>query len=144
MGRFRHSFGSRRAAISAFVLYALFLQGFFAAAAKTEALSFPFGSICSPAQSGTQIPGSGQNNHGFCCVLACAACGCAYLASESGDFLAAERLASLLVWLPESKLSSLRTHRIYLGARGPRRLIFDHLFPRIFRHWPSIVAVVPD
>ena len=134
MGRFRHSFGSRRAAISAFALYALFLQGFFAAAAQAEALNFPFGSICAPAQSGTQLPGSGQNNNGFCCILACAACGCAYLASESGD----SPRASCLRWSGCRKASFRVSGRTeFILARAARRLIFDHLFPRIFRHWPS-------
>lgn len=119
MGRFRHRFVSRRTAISAVALYALFLQGFFAAAAEAEAQNFPLGAICSPAQLGTQIPSHGQNKHGLCCILACAACGCAYLASESGDFGVAERLVAPTVFSPETRLSIVRPFNIYLGARGP-------------------------
>jgi hypothetical protein len=121
MGRFHHSFGSTRTAIGAFALYVLFLQGFFAAAAQAEALNFPLGTICSPTQSGTQIPGNGQHKHGLCCVLACAACGCAYLASDPGDFVAVGRLVSPAVFLPETELFPGRPYNIYLGARGPPR-----------------------
>jgi len=119
MSRFRHTFVSRRAAISAFALYALFLHGFFAAAAEVEALNFPLGAICSPAQLGTQIPGNGSNKHGLCCILACTACGYTYLVSESGDFVADERLVAPIVFLPVARLSTVRPFNIYLGARGP-------------------------
>ena len=118
MGRFCRSFDGRRAAISAVALYALFLQGFFAAAAQAEALNFPLGSICTSA-SGTSAPQKSHSGHAFCCILACAACDCAYLASEEGDFASAERLVSAAVFLPESALSGLQPYKFYLGARGP-------------------------
>jgi hypothetical protein len=118
MSRFRRSFGSNRAAISAVALYALFLHGFFAAAAQAQALNFPLGSICSSV-SGTPAPQNSHNGHGLCCILVCAACGCAYLASEGEDFASAERLVSAAIFLPESALSGLQPYKFYLGARGP-------------------------
>lgn len=119
MGRFRHSSGSPRAAISVIALYALFLQGFLAAAAQASAFEAVGSAVCVAPAPGEQSPNGTGHHHGLCCILACAACGCAYLASETSEFVASERFASPLVWLPGGSHVRYQPFKNYLGARGP-------------------------
>jgi len=119
MERFRHSWGSRRAAVSVVALYALFLQGFLAAALQASTFESVSGAVCAAPSPGKQSQNGAGHHHGLCCILACAACGCAYLASETNDFVASEQFASPLVWLTSPSPVSYQPFKTYLGARGP-------------------------
>ncbi|MCI0601081.1 MAG: hypothetical protein L0Y50_14110 [Beijerinckiaceae bacterium] len=123
MGRFRQSSGSTRAAISVIALYALFLQGFLAAAVEASAFESAGGAICAAPDPGNQSPDGNGHHHGLCCVLACAACGYAFLTLENGGFAVSEQLALPLIWLPAASLARYQPFRTYLGARGPPQTI---------------------
>ena len=73
-----------RAAIAAFALYALLLQGFLAASAPAAAFTFPGGISCAQDGSGSGTSGGDPvRHHGLCCILACAAAACGYVATPS-------------------------------------------------------------
>lgn len=119
MGRLSHSSRSKHVAISVIVLYAFFFQGFFSAAVQAAAFdSLDF--ICSQAESGPQAPGGDPNHHqGLCCILACAASGCAYLASDSDPSVLSDRVGSPIAWPPTQAFAARQSFKFYFGARGP-------------------------
>jgi len=125
MGRFRQSSVSRRVAISVIALYALLLQGFLVAA--TQAAAFDsFGDVtCSPAEPNSTSTGGEQQDHrhGLCCILACAASGCAYLATASGVAVFPERVATAIVWTSGSGFTSRSPQRFFFAARGPPQIL---------------------
>jgi hypothetical protein len=119
MGRLSQSSRSKHVAISVIVLYAFFFQGFFSAAVQAAAFD-SLGFVCSQAESGQQTPGGNPNHqHGLCCILACAACGCAYLASDSDPSVLSERVGSTISWPPAQSIATRSAHKFYFGARGP-------------------------
>jgi hypothetical protein len=120
MHRFRHSSSPNRVAISVIALYALFLQGFFAAAAEAAVLDSRDGSFCGTVAPGqAQPPGGDVHHHSLCCILACAACGCTYLAADGTGWIASERHASPVVWLPALDPVSAQPLSVNHSARGP-------------------------
>ncbi|MGQ0446176.1 MAG: hypothetical protein ACT4O2_13880 [Beijerinckiaceae bacterium] len=121
MGRFRQGSIARRAAISALALYALLLQGFLAASAPAAAFAFPGGVTCAQDGSGSGAPGSDPVHHhkGLCCILACAAAACAYVATASAVPVFSARAASTIDFPPVPGLAARAPHKYYFGARGP-------------------------
>jgi hypothetical protein len=109
MARFRQGSMAWRAAISAFALYALLLQGFLAASAPAAAFAFPGGISCAQDGSGSGTSGGDPvRHHGLCCILACAAAACAHVAT-----------ASAIHFAPAPGLAGRAPIKYYFAARGP-------------------------
>ena len=120
MGSFRQGSVARRIAINAIALYALLLQGFLAASVPAAALDFPGGISCALDGANPGIPGGDPaRHHGLCCILACAAAGCAYVASASTLVAFSPRVASAFNFAPETGLSARSPLKYYFTARGP-------------------------
>jgi hypothetical protein len=119
MDSLRHNSGPRRIAIGMIAVYALFLQGFFAAATHGTATELAGGPICSQAPAGTPATNRGGHHHGLCCVLACAACGCAYLSSDASSSVIPDCFASPVAWLSSQLQARCQPLSFRLGARGP-------------------------
>jgi hypothetical protein len=120
MGRFRQGSLARRVAITAFALYALLLQGFLAASAPAAAFAFPGGISCAQDGSGSGTSGGGPvRHHGLCCILACAAAACGYVATPSAVSVFSARVASAIRFVPALGLAARAPHKYYFAARGP-------------------------
>lgn len=119
MGRFRQGSMARRVAISAFALYALLLQGFLAASAPAAAFAFPGEISCAQDGSGSGTSGDPVRHHGLCCVLACAAAACGYVAPPSAVPVFFARAASTIDFAPVRELAARASHKYYFAARGP-------------------------
>ena len=120
MGSFRQGSMAKRVAISAFALYALLLQGFLAASAPAEAFAFPGGVTCTLDGTGSGSSGGDPvRHHGLCCVLACAAAACGYVATASAAPVFSARVASAVRYAPELGLAARAPHKYYFAARGP-------------------------
>jgi hypothetical protein len=123
MGRFRKGSIARRVAISAFALYALYallLQGFLAAPAPAAAFAFPGGISCAQDGSGSGTSGGDPvRHHGLCCVLACAAAACSYVATASAVPAFPARVASAIHFAPAPRLAGRAPLKYYFAARGP-------------------------
>jgi hypothetical protein len=119
MGPLNYSSRSKHVAISVIVLYAFFFQGFFSAAVQAAAFdSLDF--ICSQADNSPDAPGSDPNHHqGLCCILACAASGCAYLDADSDPLVFTDRVGSPIAWPPTQTFATRRASKFYFGARAP-------------------------
>jgi hypothetical protein len=123
---------ARRAALSAFALYALLLQAFLATSAPAPASAFPggiSGITCSldgsGSGSGSGTPGGDPaRHHGLCCILACAAAAGAYVGTASA-FAAfpAERAASPIVYALAQGLPARAPLKHNFAARGPPAII---------------------
>lgn len=110
---------TQRVAISLIALYALVLQSFASAAAPTVFAALD-GSICAQDISGSQAPaGEGHHDHGPCCILACVACACAYVATASGLAIFPASSASPLSWALDSAIAARPPVKYYFAARGP-------------------------
>ena len=115
---------ARRAALSAFALYALLLQAFLATSAPSPASAFPggiSGITCSLDGSGSGTPGGDPaRHHGLCCILACAAAAGAYVGTASA-FAAfpPERAASPIVYALAQGLLARAPLKHNFAARGP-------------------------
>ncbi|MGO9236956.1 MAG: hypothetical protein ACLP4V_23845 [Methylocella sp.] len=123
MGSFRQGSIARRAALSAFALYALLLQAFLAASAPAPAFAFP-GEIssvtCTLDGSGSGTPGGHPvQHHGLCCILACAAACCAYVGTASPIAAFPERVASPIQFTLAQGLPARPLLKHYFAARGP-------------------------
>jgi hypothetical protein len=120
MGSFRQGSMARRVAISAFALYALLLQGFLAASAPAAAFAFPGGISCAQDGSGSGTPGGDPvRHHGLCCILACAAAACGYVATPSALVVFPARAASTIDFAPALGLAARAPRKYYFAARGP-------------------------
>ena len=120
MGSFRQGSVARRIAINAIALYALLLQGFLAASAPAAALDFSSGISCALDGANPGTPGGDPaRHHGLCCILACAAAGCAYVASASVLVVFSPRVASSFNFAPKLGLSARSPLKYYFTARGP-------------------------
>jgi hypothetical protein len=121
MGRFRKGSIARRAAIGAFAVYALLVQGFLAASAPTAAFAFPGGISCAQDGSGSGTPGGDpvHHHHGLCCILGCAAAACAYVATASAIPAFPARAASAIHFAPVPGLAARAPIKYYFAARGP-------------------------
>jgi len=120
MGKFRKGPIAKRLSTGAIALFALVLQAFIATAAPGT----PFDSLpatsCAQAGSGSQMPGNEQHqHHPDCCILACAACGCAYLAAVPGFAAFPVRSISTIIWSPPPRLAVFPSLRRNFSARGP-------------------------
>jgi len=120
MGKFRKGPIAKRLSTGAIALFALVLQAFIATAAPGT----PFDSLpatsCAQAGSGSQMPGNEQHqHHPDCCILACAACGCAYLAVVPGFVAFTVRNISTIIWSPPPRLAVFPSPRRNFSARGP-------------------------
>ncbi len=124
MGSFRQGSGARRLAFSVFALYALLLQAFLAASMPARALDAAgtSGAItCSLGGYGSGTPaGDPAHHHGLCCILGCAAAGCAYLgtASEATAFVP-ERVASPIAYGIARRIPPRPALKHYFAARAP-------------------------
>jgi hypothetical protein len=119
MGRLRQGSVARRVAVGLIALYALMLQSF-AAAAMPAAFNSLGGSICAQDISGSETPGGGQHrDHGACCIVACAACACAYVATAFGIVIFPARQASPLVWTSGPAIAPRPPVKFFFAARGP-------------------------
>jgi hypothetical protein len=127
MGSFRQKSVARRVALSAFALYALLLQAFLAASASAPAFAFPGGingANCSLDGSGSGTPsGDPAQHHGLCCVLACAAAGCAYVGTASAIAGFPERVASPILFALAQGLPARPPLKHFFAARGPPAII---------------------
>ena len=119
MGSFRQGSVARRIAINAIALYALLLQGFLAASAPAAALDFSSGISCALDGANPGTPGGDPaRHHGLCCILACPAAGCAYVASASVLVVFSPRVASSFNFAPKLGLSARSPLKYYFTARG--------------------------
>jgi hypothetical protein len=111
---------ARCAAIGAFSVYALLLQGFLAASAPAAVFAFPGGISC--AQDGSASGTSGGDpvrHHGLCCILGCAAAACANVATASAVPAFPARVASAIHFAPAPGLAERAPLKYYFAARGP-------------------------
>jgi len=129
MGNFSQKSIAMRAAIGAFVLYALLLQGFLATSAPASSLAFPdgfSGITCSLDSAGSGSSGGvpvRHHHHGLCCILACAATACAYVGTASVIAGFPERVAVLIRFVLAQGLPARPPLKHYFAARGPPDLI---------------------
>ena len=120
MQRFRRWSIARRAAIGAFALYALLLQGFLAASAPAATFAFPGGVSCVQDGSGSGTPGGDLVlHHGLCCILVCAAAACGYAGTASAVPGFPARVALTIDFAPALGLAARAPHKYYFAARGP-------------------------
>jgi len=123
MGRFRKGSIAWRAAIGAFAVYALLVQGFLAASAPTAAFAFPGGISCAQDGSGSGTPGGDpvhhHHHHGLCCILGCAAAASAHVATASAVSVFPPRAASAIHFAPVPGLAAHAPIKYYFAARGP-------------------------
>jgi hypothetical protein len=121
MARFRQGPIAWRAAICAFALYALLLQGFLAASAPAFGFAFPGGISCAQDGSGSGTSGGDpvHHHHGLCCIVGCAAAACGYVATPSAVAVFPTRVASTIDYAPALGLAALAPHKYYFSARGP-------------------------
>lgn len=111
---------AKRVAISVIALYALLLQAFVVAAAPDPAVEFSAGIICAQPESRSEAPAGEYHHHGgLCCILACAACGCAYVAAAATIAVFPDRAASCLVFGETPTGSARPPLKFYFAARGP-------------------------
>jgi hypothetical protein len=111
---------SRRAAITAFALYALLLQGFLTASAPAFGFTFAGGISC--AQDGSGFGSSDGNlvrHHGLCCIPACAAAACGYVAAPSSAPVFSARVATAIPFATAPVLSARSPAKYYFAALGP-------------------------
>jgi hypothetical protein len=119
---FRRGSLAKRAAISLVATIAFLLQSLLAAPASASRAPDP-ATCAQPAQpvgSAQEEPtGEHSGGHGLCCILACVACGVAFVASVAGIVDFPER--------PESRITLARATigpasaplEFYFSARGP-------------------------
>ncbi|WOJ89600.1 hypothetical protein RZS28_17730 [Methylocapsa polymorpha] len=120
MTSLRQGSATKRVAISVVALYALLLQALLGAAAHAAAFDRFGNAICAPDGSNPEAPGGEQDHqHCLCCILACAASGCAYLATASGLAAFPQRMALAVVWAPMPGIPTRAPQRFYFAARGP-------------------------
>lgn len=120
MNRLRQGSATKRVAISVVALYALLLQAFVGAATHAAAFDRFGNTICAPEGSDPDAPGGDLGHqHCLCCILACAASGCAYLATASGLAAFPQRAASAVVWASTPGIPTRTPQRFYFAARGP-------------------------
>jgi len=120
MGRFRQGSVAKRVTLSVIVLYALLLQAFLAAAGPVAAFDPSTGITCSEDGSPVGAPSGGDHHHtGLCCILACAACACAYIATVVGVAVFPTRASSSHVWDLALILAAHPPLKFYFAARGP-------------------------
>ncbi len=120
---FRHSSVAKRAAISLIALYALLLQSF-VAAAEARAMLVPFGEAgCFQSALQSDAPAGGARpHHGPCCILACASCGCAFVAAESDVVIFPVQRHSTVHWGLTQRTANFPPLGLNFFARGPPRL----------------------
>jgi hypothetical protein len=120
MTSLRQSSATTRVAISVVALYALLLQAFIGAVAHAESFDRFGKAICAPDASSPETPSGDPNHqHCLCCILVCAASGCAYLASASGLASFPQRVAIAAAWAPGAGIAGHASQRFYFAARGP-------------------------
>ncbi|MCI0468401.1 MAG: hypothetical protein L0Y57_15595 [Beijerinckiaceae bacterium] len=123
MGGIRQASIAKRAAVAAFALYALLLQGFLAASAPAGTFAFPGGTggiECTLDGAATGIPGGdAAHHHGLCCILACAAACCAYTGTAAAVAAFPEREGAKIDFAPVSSLAARPALKYFFAARGP-------------------------
>jgi hypothetical protein len=110
---------ARGVAINLVATFALLLQSLLAMPAS--AVSRSDIAICAQ-QDGTQQDDTGGDHgrgHGHCCILACVACGVAYVASIAGIVVFPERSGSHIVLAPAAAIPASSPLELYFAARGP-------------------------
>jgi hypothetical protein len=115
----RRSSVARRAAICLIATFALLLQSLLAAPATAFGIADP--AIC-VQPNGTQPEdpaGEHGSNHGLCCILACVACGVAFVASSAGTVAFPERPGSRIVFASTATIPVSAPLKFYFAARGP-------------------------
>ena len=119
MDGLRQGSSAKRVAVSVIALYALLLQAFVAAAAPVAAFD-PFDITCSQDATQSGAPGGeNRHHHGLCCVVACVACGCAFIAAASGVAFFPVRKTSAIDFALTPAVTTQRPLKFYLAARGP-------------------------
>ncbi len=120
MGWTRQSTVAKRAAISVIALYALLLQAIFASAGSAAPFDPSAGMTCSDNGSQSSAPGGGRHHQaGLCCIVACAACGCAYVAPAFGLAVFPARAAAPFLWDQPRAVAGRPPLKFYFAARGP-------------------------
>ncbi|MCI0600995.1 MAG: hypothetical protein L0Y60_16040 [Beijerinckiaceae bacterium] len=113
----------KRAAVTAFALYALLLQGFLAASAPPASFAFPGGISavdCTLEGADSGVPGKNvAHHHGLCCILACAAAACAYIGTASAAIAFPVREGTKIDVPPVQVLTNRPPLRYFFAARGP-------------------------
>lgn len=120
MGWFRQGSVAKRVTISVIALYAFLLQTMLTAAGPAAAFDPSTGVTCSDDGSQSGAPGGERHHHvGQCCILVCAACACAYIATASGIVVFPARAALSFSWDQPPADAARPPLRFYFGARGP-------------------------
>ena len=124
MHSFRHGSIAKRAGLGAIVFFALLLQTFVAAAVPIAAFDSPARITCSDDGLQPNMPrGEHRHCHGFCCILGCAACNDASIATASGVAIVRTPIASVIVWSVTPAIATCPLLKFYFGARGPPQII---------------------
>jgi len=117
MERLRQGPVVKRVAISIVVLYALLLQAFIAAAAPVAFA--PDGAIACTQGDWSSQPRGEHHGDGLCCILACAACGCAYVPAKAGAAFIQVRKRTIAHWSPALPIGANGARGSIFSARGP-------------------------
>lgn len=110
---------ARRAAINLIATIALLLQSLLANPASAVQLSDA--AICAPQDGSQQGNPDGERgrSHGLCCILACVACGVAFVAPIAGIVAFPERSESRVVLSRAKAIPASSPLEFYFAARGP-------------------------
>lgn len=118
MDRFRQVSIAKRVVVSVIALYALLLQAFLLA--PTAAYDSQGEIICQQDGSQSETPaGEHHHHHGLCCILACTACGIAYVAVAAGIVVFPLQAASRFNFAPPPAATKRTPAQFHLAARGP-------------------------
>lgn len=124
MDRFRQGSLAKRVAVCAIALYVLLLQAFAVAVAAAPIAAFDSSALitCSEDGSRPETPEDERgHHHGLCCIRACAACGCVYVATTSGVVIFSARTGSAILWSLAPAAATCAPSKFYFSARGPPR-----------------------
>jgi hypothetical protein len=119
MRAFRRSSVAKRAVISLIATFALLLQSLLATPAGAFGTTDPV--VC-VQPDGSQQPdpaGDHERTHGLCCILACVACGVAFVASSVGIVAFPERSGARIVFSTAAPIPVSAPLKFYFSARGP-------------------------
>jgi hypothetical protein len=118
MRKFRQGSLALRLAVGVIALYALLLQAFLA----PPITAFASGGdvICVADTTGPGSAGSEhKHHHGLCCIVACATCCAAYVASVAGLIEFPIRAASQTGFDDTGLITARAPLEFYFAARGP-------------------------
>jgi hypothetical protein len=117
MRKFRHSSWGQRFAIGMIAVFAVLFQSFLAP--SRAAFLSDEGVSCGIRASDPSPTGGEPHQHGQCCIVACAACGVAYVAAASGLVEFPIRQAAQIGFDEAHGFRALSVRELYFGARGP-------------------------